>query len=173
VFKYSFQPTNKRLLFTDVASRYGYMAPVMEEKEGNTEREGGGGNILGANPVPGAHSLPQIPYALVWELNPVLRGDRPSNNPWRGTYSTPGVTPGIIILSNFMSFLHRVNKFGGGGKAREGGCCVCSFFCQPPSCPEPVNEFPFDFEILRHVSRENLIYGCRRSAKRVLYRISN
>lgn len=48
VFKYSFHPTNKRLLFNDVASRYGYMAPapVMEERTGkkycrNTEREGG------------------------------------------------------------------------------------------------------------------------------------
>ena len=51
---------------------------------------------------------------------------------------------------------------------RGWGGCVCSFFCQPVSCPEPVNEFPFDFEILRHISRENLIYGCRSSANCVL-----
>jgi len=67
-----------------------------------------------------------------------------------------------------MPSLHRINKFGGGGKARGGGC-VCSFFCQPASCPEPVNAFPFDFEILRHISKENLIYGCRNSARCVLY----
>jgi hypothetical protein len=36
-------------------------------------------------------------------------------------------------------------------------CYISSFFCQRVSCPEPVNEFPFDFEILRHKSWENLI----------------
>ena len=36
-----------------------------------------------------------------------------------------GVTPGIIILSNFMPSLHRVNKFGGGvGVERREGVVV-------------------------------------------------
>jgi hypothetical protein len=122
VFKYSFHSTNKRLSFTDVASRYGYMAPVTEERSGkkhcrNTEEGKKTYLVQTQSQWHILHHKSHIHWFGNWTRSSMVTGHRLTH----GAECTPGVTPGIIILSNFMPSLHKVNKFGGDGKARVGG----------------------------------------------------
>jgi hypothetical protein len=60
-----------------------------------------------------------------------------------------------IILSNFTP-LHRLNKIG--GEEGGGGGFVVVYVRFSVRVYLLLNQFPFDFEILRHRSRGNLIF---------------
>jgi hypothetical protein len=130
---------------------------------------------------------------MVWELNSVLRGDRPLINPWGGMYTQipSDVTLGIIILSNFMRSLHRVNKLDGVERGRGLSCmfacllaCISSWTSEWVtiwfwnSTPHIMGEFDgcrSSAKCVIWISNElfmSNVYGCRSSAKCVIW-ISN